>query len=296
MLTPKASVTLVQGAADKRVPQMVRAFTTTVARMRDRVTDDMVTADMGPGEPVETLSVLAGWEVTKKATDVRDPVGFYADILSDVALGTVAGSELAGRLEAALQVQSPFVHQAAQTLTGNLITNVTQETRQAVRDVIHQAWIDGRPPKEAAPLVRETIGLSKRQARQLLAFTRNLQGEPDQRKRTAGFARRLHKQRALVIARTETLTAANRGQQLAWQEMRAQGVLPSGFRQMWITTPDDRLCPTCAPMSGQTVALNSPFVSSERGVLPSERVAYVGGVTESPPLHPQCRCCLGAAF
>mgnify|MGYP001594938290 CR=1 FL=1 len=97
MLTPKASVTLVQGAADKRVPQMVRAFSATVARMRDRVTDDMVTADMGPGEPVETLSVLAGWEVTKKATDVRDPVGFYADILS-ASLRVVNWYEIAQNL------------------------------------------------------------------------------------------------------------------------------------------------------------------------------------------------------
>ena len=294
MLSQQASVDLIQGAADKRVSEFARAFMVTVARMRDRVTDDMVAVDLGPGEPSETLAVFDGWEVTKKATQTRDPVRFYAEILSEVGVGTVAG--MSGRLEAALQVQSPFVHQAAEQLTAKLITNVTEETRQAVREVIRQAWMDGLPPKEAAPLVRETIGLSKRQAKQLQAYSRNLQGEPDERKLTSQFARRLHQQRALVIARTETLTAANRGQQLAWQEMRAKGVLPSGFRQVWITTPDDRLCDTCAPMSGQTVALNQQFVSSERGVLPSERVAYVGGVTESPPLHPQCRCCLGAAF
>ena len=47
------------------------------------------------------------------------------------------------------------------------------------------------------------------------------------------------------------MRAANAGVQLGWQEMVKAGHLPASMRQVWITTPDDRLCDLCAPMSGQ---------------------------------------------
>lgn len=69
----------------------------------------------------------------------------------------------------------------------------------------------------------------------------------------------------------------------------ADGVLdPARFKSRWITTPDDRLCSSCAPMEGQTVAIDENFESTERGVLPSERVPYEGDTVETPPLHPSC--------
>ena len=296
MLTQAASVNLIQGEADKAVPRFTRAFLTTVSGLRAKVTDSMVAEDLGPGEPVETLSVLDGWRVTKAQT--QEPVSLYADVMSGVAIGTAEAVEgwVTSDDFAALRVQSPFVHQAAEQLAARLVTNVTDETRKAIREIIRQAWMDGIPPAESAKLVRDTVGLTARQASQLSAFHRNVQGQDNARKLVSDLSKRLLNDRAVMIARTETIFAANRGQQLAWQEMRAQGVLPSGFRQVWITTPDDRLCETCAPMSGQTVQLNQQFVSSQRGVLPSERVAYLGGTVTSPPLHPQCRCALGAEF
>ena len=91
------------------------------------------------------------------------------------------------------------------------------------------------------------------------------------------------RRRARSIARTEVLRASNMGQQLLWEaavdagEWRAQDV-----RRVFIVTPDDRLCPICAPLDGMMVGLADEFVSPTNGAS-----ALV------PPLHPQCRCAVG---
>ncbi|MEI6080660.1 MAG: polymorphic toxin type 50 domain-containing protein, partial [bacterium] len=47
----------------------------------------------------------------------------------------------------------------------------------------------------------------------------------------------------------------------------------------WILTPDDRLCPVCASMSGKLADVKGKFDDP------------LGGKIEYPPLHPRCRCC-----
>jgi SPP1 gp7 family putative phage head morphogenesis protein len=81
--------------------------------------------------------------------------------------------------------------------------------------------------------------------------------------------------RATTIARTETLTALNEGHLLQQQRLVADGDLdPSRWEREWMTAHDERTCPTCAPMDGETAPINGPF---SNGVF-------------MPPLHPNCRC------
>lgn len=86
--------------------------------------------------------------------------------------------------------------------------------------------------------------------------------------------------RAEVIARTETMKVANAGQQLAWGQAVDQGFLTGDELQVWITTPDDRLCPLCEALDGVTAPLGEPFESD-------------GESYDGPPAHPQCRCSIG---
>jgi hypothetical protein len=86
--------------------------------------------------------------------------------------------------------------------------------------------------------------------------------------------------RAETIARTEVMTASNRGQQEAWSQAEDAGLLTGDEKQVWIVTPDDRLCPICEPLEGETAPLGGTF-----------RVE--GDDIDGPPAHPRCRCTIG---
>lgn len=89
--------------------------------------------------------------------------------------------------------------------------------------------------------------------------------------------RRLQKkkirQRATMIARTETMTALNNGRRESYRTAKLQGFLPDDVRMAWMVTNDDRLCPICSELDGIVVGVNDVFPS--------------GSV---PPAHPNCRC------
>lgn len=86
--------------------------------------------------------------------------------------------------------------------------------------------------------------------------------------------------RAEMIARTETMDAANEGQQAAWDQAIDDGLLTGNEKQEWIVTPDDRLCPICEDVDGQTVGLDENFEVD-------------GDEIDGPPAHPNCRCTIG---
>jgi hypothetical protein len=100
---------------------------------------------------------------------------------------------------------------------------------------------------------------------------------------TRTYAARLLRQRAMTIARTEVLTALNAGQRLAWEQAVDHGLLTSTATRVWITTPDDRLCPRCKAQDGLTALVGEPYLLNAPEV----------GETEGPPLHPSCRCAEG---
>ncbi len=83
--------------------------------------------------------------------------------------------------------------------------------------------------------------------------------------------------RADLIARHESMLAANEGQRLGWKQAEEQGLLDSSAKRVWITTPDERLCPICKPLEDKTATLDGE---------------YPGGYS-GPPAHVQCRCTEG---
>jgi hypothetical protein len=98
--------------------------------------------------------------------------------------------------------------------------------------------------------------------------------------RKAGtYAARLLRQRALTIARTETIGAAVRGQLATWRVGQRSGLLRAPTKT-WIVTPDDRLCRYCRALADREIPLDARFASGL-------------GSVDGPPLHPRCRCALG---
>lgn len=293
----------VQRAADRHIARFRDPFLASVEALRRRVTLAMLEECVAKGEITWELSeAIDAVKVAKIAADPADLAAkVYAQTIVDAVTGQSAyveevfgerGAQIVGRFN----VVSPFVLRAARELTANLIREVSLESKLAVRRIIFHAIRDGVPPREAAKQIRDIIGLTTRQALAVNRFEaglleRGVEGALA-RKQAQRYSGRLLRDRAENIARTETMRAANRGQQLLWNEMANAGVIPADFGQRWLVTPDDRLCSRCAPMNGKVVQLGYLFRETENGVLPSQRVPVAGATVESPPLHPRCRCTL----
>lgn len=94
------------------------------------------------------------------------------------------------------------------------------------------------------------------------------------------------KNRAVRIARTETIWALNAG---AVEGYKQSGVVEA---KEWSTAQDERVCQWCDPMDGKIVGLDTDyfkmgdtFVGRDGGSLGFD-IDNIGW----PPLHPQCRC------
>lgn len=137
----------------------------------------------------------------------------------------------------------------AKTHAAELVTQVSETTRQDIRDAITSTFEDGVPIPEATQEILAAVG---------------------------------DETRARLIARTEVMTAANEGQRQAWDQAVDAGLLTGREQQVWIVTPDDKLCPICEPLDGKTAPLGGEFETSE-------------GNIDGPPAHPNCRCTTGIA-
>lgn len=170
----------------------------------------------------------------------------------------------------------------------NLVRQIGLETRNAIRKEIDKAFKEGLGADRTADNLINLIGLTERQAAAVTKFriTSLENGASIKRAQRDAkrYADRLLQNRAMVIARTELMSAANEGHLEMVRQGVDQGIIPNKqLTKIWIVTPDDRLCPWCRPMEGQQISLDEFFTSGL-------------GPVQNPPLHPQCRCVMGIEF
>lgn len=293
---------VVQRNADAYVARFADPFIASVEALRRRVTLAQIEESVVKGELTRELANAIDAIRVAKAVD---PAELASKVYAQLMVATVTdmaewveskwgtpGAQIVGRFN----ITSPQVLRAAQQLTADLIRGVNYETKLAVRRLIFNSIRDGVAPRDAAKLIKRVLGLTTRQALAVDRLRAGLVGggvKPAQVDRQVlAYSNRLLEDRAENVARTETMLAANRGQQLLWGDMQNAGVIGPEFTQRWLVTPDDRLCSRCAPMQGKTAQLGYLFRETENGVLPSKRTPVAGANVKSPPLHPRCRCVL----
>ena len=132
----------------------------------------------------------------------------------------------------------------ARTHAGALVSNVTTTTRKAIRDTIGDLMDGSTTWDEAHDDLQDIFD------------------DPD---------------RVQTIAHTEAMTAANEGQRQLWNQALDDGLLDGDEQQVWIVTPDDKLCDDCEEMEDETAPLGEDF----------------GPDGDYPPMHPNCRCTVG---
>lgn len=276
-------------AADANVGLIAATFPASIEFLRDNVNHAEVLLALqrnNPGTaisafPWDEWSALFGRLVTPRITETMR-----------------AGGEAAGRvttiekqrttLQGVFDLMNPRAQRIAAMIAASLVTNVSAATMQAMRDIIAEAQGVGISVRDQASALEriliETAGLDSQRAQTLLRFE-NAQiargvSEEIVRQRVSDLRDRMLMDRAMVIARSESISAANAGQVELWSQAREAGEIPFGMLKEWIATPDRRICPICESLDGKKVPLGESFVDLN------------GQHHERPTAHPQCRCSL----
>ncbi len=206
---------------------------------------------------------------------------------------------------------NPEVLTFLSTYAMDLIKEISDDARDAINDVVMNAFEYGGHPYAQAREIRELIGLTKAQARAVRNFRNMLENEPLMalsrelrdhwfdgtlrqaaqtgmglsQERIAQMTQRYYdrylKYRAEMIARTETIRAAHMGQVEAWRQSIQQGYLSPTVKHCWVVTHDDRLCEICKAIPGK----NPGGVPVMDGAFQTDI-----GPVNGPPAHPHCRC------
>jgi hypothetical protein len=172
----------------------------------------------------------------------------------------------------------------AQREAAELISNISKEQKAAYRTMLVNATRAGTSVDDIARDLRRSIGLTKRQTVTLSRYTASLDDLAPRARATLTdrMRARMIRSRAETIARTEAARFSNSAQQDVWQRGQEAGVISDNAMRVWITTPDELLCPICEPMEGQEAATDAKFSST-----------YSGEAFDAPPAHPRCRCTTG---
>ncbi len=264
--------------ADDMMPPMREAFLKAVAKLQGSISLSKVNEALTKGD-IEAAMDSIDWPV------LASEMAVVETILSGIAVKT--GMLAVDALPESLGINYSFdlVNQVAvdwsKGYTGDLITQITEGSKNAIRAIIADAMENGGHPYDTARKIRQYIGLTEKDAEAVLNYWRKLSQEADLTAQRVNdmadtYARKLIKERAETIARTETINAAAEGQRKLWENAASGGSL-GGFERTWIVTEDDRLCPLCAAMEGQRAPIGGTYPNGSSG----------------PTLHPRCRCAEG---
>jgi hypothetical protein len=232
-----------------------------------------------------TIASLKLEELTRLATAV-EPIlerTWHRGSLIATHVAPVA-SDIAATLEVQLATNAGLnIAQVdwARRQAAELVTGVSQETRWAIRRIVEQSVARGTHPRETATLLDNIIGLTVRQAEAVRRYQASLVEEgvkPATMDRLVSrYADRLLRHRARMIARTETIRAANEGRRAVWSRNVLEGtILPERWEREWvaIVPSDGRTCRYCIGQDGQRAPIDGTYPDGSSG----------------PPGHPDCRC------
>jgi hypothetical protein len=289
----RSSPATIRRLADRLEPRLRRQFLAAVAKLQQRISLAAIARAVELGGMTTELSQA----LTAFPRDLQPAVRTLNDAFAEVATRTAKGLPAPVRLRTSFTLTNPFAVVAADTGTAHMVREVTQKTRRAIQEAIARSIREHIPPRGAAVVIRDVIGLTEKQqalvfnARQRLINAApgslvklgkvkvRIPSSPMTRdavdRRIARFSRRLLNVRAEAIAVTQTHRAQVDGQLALWRAARNQGVIDSRARKRWIVTVTKKWpCDVCRPLHGVSVPLDE---------------AFPGGLF-APPAHARCKC------
>lgn len=260
-------------AADKAANKMAKELAKTIEAMRKKIVIDPLT-----GQPYDV------------ALEYNPTEHLNAAFENGVELGiSKLPSASAASIEAMFNILNPRAIQWIDTHAASMVVGINQQQVEALRTILRLGFLHGYAPPQMAMEIRKYVGLTPQYATALFNYQKGLieQGKSASavEKLVEKYRKRLVATRATTIARTETIRAANMGQQMSWQSATAAGLITTKAERMWIVTRDDRTCKSiCVPMRSQKRGLDQAFMSGK------------GYEVMTPPAHPRCRCAMGLVF
>ena len=192
-------------------------------------------------------------------------------------------------LTASFTVENPYSRVYIRERSSRLIVQITDETREAVKEILDRAIRDGIPPKQISSIIGDTVGLFDRWAKAVYNRRSQLLRDgvsfEDASKQSKKYADKLKRRRGENIARTEIVNASNQGTMDSWSIAQDNNWIPATTKKEWIAGfGSARTCRYCSALHGKIVGVNEPFPD-----------AGLGAVMR-PPYHVNCRCTMGAVF
>jgi hypothetical protein len=201
-------------------------------------------------------------------------------------------------MQALLQYINPRATEYARRRAAELVREISDANRLALRRILVDGYSRGAPREELAALVRQSVGLHTRWSRAVSSYRQRtysqLMDQGWNPSAAAGrtdvlgdrYRSRLIRKRAEMIARTEIMTAQNMGRISAWDAGIKEGLIDPSAQKMWqVSRPGvsggEGPCEHCLEVNGTRVGIYESFsVGQWRG-----RQALM-----APPAHPHCRC------
>jgi len=269
-------------AADEKLKAMHRAFFEAVKETKKAIDVEAIHEALKSGDAAKAHNAIP-WDslAVAKLTDVY-PEHLRAIYEKAASLTRVPEKKASAKGPSELHVVAVKLPPEAadgwaQQRVAELIREVTETTKEAVRQIIDRRFTEGLQTLRAAKQIRDMVGLTDRQELSVEKYRQGLikdglSLDAADRRALREIARKLRK-RGLLIARTEGRRAASAGQHEIFQEAARQGILDGGkAKRGWVAGPN--ACPDCMALDGKKVGLNEEFAP---GIM-------------FPPLHPGGEC------
>lgn len=261
--------------------QKVRA-SAPFGEIKDRLATD-------PGS-VHLLPDWSKFQSVRKAASAEDT---YVNIIVDAA-------KTVPQFRGSFTLSNQRAVDLAARQAAGLAYGLSQDSQAAIRTAISLSLQGNFDTRQAALLIRDAIGLTPARVQAVAnyraALDRVAAGTSDAKVVQSDFALsgrvaqslspmrvdqmvdkyalRQLQDRAVLVARTETMSAANLGQLEIWREAADKGLIDrSSAKRVWVATDDDRECDICMELDGTEISLDGSY-----------------GTSETPPAHPNCRC------
>lgn len=283
---------------DREGPKIRKRFRQVMQRVKDR----------------QTIAELETALAEGRIAEVLDDIEAAAEVIATrvEAVHLAVAHEVADVLSASLDklvsynATNPRAVEVLQRNRLRLVQGITDQQREVILDVIADGIANGTNPREQARAIRDTLGLTRAQAKAVLAYRARLETpdpapepsadgaaappkgrDPAQVDRMVErFTNRQLQIRAEALARTEAKAAVHEGMEQGYQQAVDAGTLPADQLEMkWHAGTPPRTRLWHAVMNGQTRPWGERFVSGKGNAL------RFPGDPEAPPEERQrCRC------
>lgn len=272
----------VSALADALGTQVVEDLLQAFDQLRGQLDMQNLVAALERGDIDSAAAIIDQLKVDESLEDAKQSLKAAVLSVADEAareLGEVLGADLT------FDMLNPAALQELEQFGAGMVTNVKPETIEGIRKVLVDAYAEGKSPSEVAREIRDSIGLTVRDAQQKVKLYQEWidsgMSVAEANEKLEKWVAKKIKDRAETIATYELKYAGNRGQEMMWEAAAQNGLLdPDKTMRQWILTNDEHLCALCSEMVGDRAfaRIGGPWDTPK------------GDVYTPQDIHVRCRC------